>query len=301
MKRFRPFVTLFALILAVGLMAAEGGAARGARGARGTGTRFGGMGMFGTRGRGMSKMMLINSEQIQKELKITEEQVAKIRELQTAQREEMRNIFTGMGNMRDMSAEERTKAREEMTKKREAMTKATEKKLAKLIKKEQNKRLNEIVLQQAGVDGLTSDYVVKGLKLTKEQVTKIKAALKARDDELQKLMESMRGSFGRRRPRAEGGDNSAERQRPDMTEMREKMTAIRKKGEEKAMSVLTEEQKKGLEKLKGKKFELDRNALFRRRGTFGGNTGQRRERPQGGEGRTTGTRRRRQPEGDGGN
>lgn len=307
MKRFRLFATLFAVSLSVILMAAEGGSARGGgRVGRSTGSRFGG-GMMsrGFGSRGMSKMALVNIEQVQKELKITEDQLAKIKELQTAQREEMRSLYTGMGNWREMSEEERTKAREKLTKQREAMTKKAEKKLAACINKDQNKRLNEITLQLQGVDGMTSNYVVKGLKLTKDQITKIKAAIKARDEEMQKLMESLRGSFGRGRGRrgAEGGEASGERpERPNMEEIQKKRTAITKKCEDAIKAILTDAQKKTLETLKGKKFELDRNALRRTGGrTRGGSTGGEGRGGTRGEGRSTGGRRGRSGEAGGGN
>lgn len=243
--------------------------------------------MPGMRGFGMDKVRLLSSDQVRKELAITEEQGTKIEEITTAYREESRGLFSGMGRGQDMSREERQKAREEMTKKREELTKKVETKLMAALQEKQAKRLNEIWLQlQPGAAALTSKYVVDGLKLSKEQVAKIKAAFKARDDETTKLMEEMRAARGEG-GRGQGGDRSA------FQEMREKMQAIRQKGEDTAMAVLTAEQKAGLEKLKGAKFELDRESFrrggrgeggFRRGGTEGGGRRGGRQGRQGGQG-----------------
>ena len=63
--------------------------------------------------------------------------------------------------------------------------------------------------------------------------------------------------------------------------MQEKMTAARAKSTEAVMAVLTEDQKKTIEELKGAKFELDMRSLFGggRGGPPGGGG-----RPRGGDG-----------------
>ncbi len=283
MKHFRQctgIVAIVAMTLAATMFAAEGGARGRDRSARRQGG-FGAMsrGFFG--GGGMNMVRLLNSDQVRKEIKATEEQIKKIGEILTAHRKESQGLSSGLRG-RDMTREERQKARDEMMKKRQALIKKTEGTLAAALKKEQVKRLNEIVLQQQGVNGLTSKYVVDGLKLSKEQVAKIKAAFKARDDETQKLMASMRGRFGRRG----GGDDQGQGQGqgPSREEIREKMQALRKKAETTAMGVLSKDQKAQLEKLKGQKFELDRRSLYRRgtRGEGGQGRPQRRQRPTGG-------------------
>lgn len=251
MKCFR-LSALVAVAVALSLAATSFGQEGGARGARGApGRGFGGM--FGVGG--MDKARLLSSDQVRKEVKITEEQAQKIQEILTAYREESRGLFSGM---RDLSPEEREKARAEVTKKRAELLKKVDGKLAAVLEKSQTKRLNEILLQQQGVDGLTSEYAVTGLKLSKEQVGKIKAAIEARDQETRKMMADMRGS------RAGGGDRSG------FAQIREKMQEVRKKAEANVLAALTEEQKKGLEKLKGEKFELQRGPM---RGSRGGPEG----------------------------
>ena len=68
----------------------------------------------------------------------------------------------------DLSPEEREKQRAERTKKRTEYRLKNEKALEAALQKPQVQRLNEITLQQQGVNGLTSPYVVAGLKLSKD-------------------------------------------------------------------------------------------------------------------------------------
>jgi hypothetical protein len=233
-------------------------------------------------GRGMNKTYLLRSEAIRKELGVSEEQATKIQEILTASREERRGLWQRPS--RDATPEERTKAREEMAKKMEAFNKKLDAKLDKALKKEQVERLNQIMLQatmqRAPIEALTSDYVVKGLKLNKEQVKKLKAAEKARDDAMAKMRQDMRG----------GDRSDREAMRERFQKMREQMQEITEKAKKDAMAILTKEQKEGLEKLKGKDFDLQSIRPARRGGREGFRRG------AGREGRPRGERRR--PEGD---
>jgi hypothetical protein len=154
--------------------------------------------------------------------------------------------------------------REETAKKRDELRKKTEEKIAAALEKGQKQRLDEIALQQQGVDALVSAPVVAALKLSEEQVGKIKAAMTARDEEVRKAMEAAR--------QGGGGDRAA---------IREKTQAARKSAEEKATAVLSGEQREAFTKLKGKPFELDRGALRQGGGRREGQGGQRQRRPQG--------------------
>ena len=214
------------------------------------------------RGMGIDQPTLLTSAQVRTELKVNEDQAKKIEAIVTAHREEARALRTTGRNMRDLTPEERTKAREEQTKKRTALLKKTETKFAAVLDKAQMKRLKEITLQQQGIRALTSEPVVASLKITKEQTEKIRAAMQANATEMREMMQSMRGGGG------------------DRTQMREKMAALRKKGETAVLAVLSKEQQAGFDKLKGAKFELDRTSIRRgggrqRTGGAGGRRGQR--------------------------
>lgn len=248
---FGPAVIVLALSLAATALAQEGGQQRPRRGGAG----FGG---FGRLGRGIDKPTLLGLDQVRKELKVDEEQGKKIDGVLADFREARRGSFQRPSQ--DLSDEERQKLRAERQKKMAELIGKTEKQLAGMLKKEQSKRLDEIELQQQGVDGLAGEYAIKALKLSKETVEKIKAAIQDRN---QKQMEAMAGMR-----RGGGGFN-----REAFQEIREKNEKTRAETEKAILALLTKEQKEALEKLKGKPFELDRRAMFRGRGGRGGGAG----------------------------
>jgi Spy/CpxP family protein refolding chaperone len=207
---------------------------------------------------------LLGADQVRKELTVKEEQAKKLDEILTAYREESRGLFGrgGAGGGAQPTDEERA----ERTKKRAELTAKVTEKLEAALEAEQKKRLGEIVLQQQGVDGLIGAPVVASLKISEEQVVKIKAAIAKRDETLQKLMEEMRAAGGGRGGRGQGGGQPGA---GAGGEIREKMEKIRKESDTVALSALTKEQTEALEKLKGKPFELDRTGLFGRGGRGG--------------------------------
>jgi Spy/CpxP family protein refolding chaperone len=225
----------------------QGGAGRGRRGGGG----FGGGGA-----RLIDRATLLGSEQVRKELKVTDEQAKKLEEVLAAHRQQSMEIFQA-SRTGDGAAADREKSRQAIAEKTAALGKTTDDKLATVLDKDQSKRLSEIALQQQGPDGLVAEPVVAALKLTKEQTDKIRGVMTARDEETRKKMEELRGGGG-------GGGGGFER-------MREESDKIRKKAGDDALAVLSKEQRDELEKLKGKPFELDRSTLFR--GGPGGGAG----------------------------
>jgi hypothetical protein len=134
--------------------------------------------------------------------------------------------------------------------------------LAELLTKPQSKRLDEIALQLMGVRALSDAEVVKKLKLTSDQKKGVEDAFKAADDDRRKMFEEMRAGGG-------GRDG--------LEAMREKFDEARKKGDAKVLAVLTADQKKQFDEMKGKPFEVDRRALLSgggRGGQQGGSRGQ---------------------------
>ena len=208
--------------LAVALIASPLAAQEKKGGGRRGGGGFGGGAMFET-----TKLSLLNREQVQTELKITPEQKTKIEDL----RKDL--PAPGRGN-RDATAEDRKAAAE----KRQKEVVEAEKKLDGILKADQVKRLNEIYIQQKGAQALKDEMVVKELKITPEQTTKIDGVLAWAQSERQKL-----GGFG--------GDADARKKRMEESEK------LRKETEEKAIATLTDDQKKQLEKLKGTPFKLE--------------------------------------------
>ncbi len=241
----------------------------------------------GGRGRGpgggpgggqMSAMMLAGIEQVQKEIGLEGESLEAVKKVIAGMREKGREQFSGFGNIREMSEEERNKAFAEMRKKRDEMNAEAKKEIEKHLSKEQQTRLDQIALQQQGSRALDDDKVVAKLELTEDQQLKIAELLESQGEAQRKLMEEAR-SAGR-----EG-----------FAKFREKFTTLRTETDEKLIAVLTDAQNMKFNEMKGKPFELDRRAMQsgerggrpqgNRGGDRGGNRGdgdgeRRRQRPQ---------------------
>src|SRR5262249_2850313 len=144
---------------------------------------------------------------------------------------------------------------EKMAELRKKNQEDTAKFMKETLNEEQSKRLNQISLQQslknnpAGAfytinfsrDGITfgdPTETGKALKLTDEQKDKIKSI----NEQYSKDMRELRGGGGGGRP-----------MRPD-PDTQKKIDALRKETGEKIMDVLTEDQKKALNELKGEEF-----------------------------------------------
>ena len=104
--------------------------------------------------------------------------------------------------------------------------------------------MKELSLQQRGADALEDEEIAAALKLTDDQK---KALVKVREDSAEKQNEIIKSL-------TEGGG--------DQGEIREKVGALRKELNEKAMAVLTSAQKESFEKLKGSKFDLPKGRGF---------------------------------------
>lgn len=254
----------------------------GDRGGRG-GQRGGGFPGGGGRGPGggIDKLTLVAAKPIQEELKLGEDELFFVKQLTEDFRADSRELFAGI-DFRSLSDEERRTKFEEVGKKRAALVKESEKGLAALLTAAQSKRLDEIALQLMGVGALSNEDVAKKLKLTSDQKKGVEEAIKAADDDRQKMFEEMRAAGG-----GAGGFEG----------IREKMEEARKKSDAKVLAVLSDEQKKQFDEMKGKPSEIDRRALF----SFGGRGGQSRGgRPGGDRGQGRGGDRGGRPEGEGG-
>ena len=225
-------------------------------------------------GRGMDKTLLLRSDKVREEVKITEEQAKKVDEILESHQEKFRELFSSRPS-RDSSEEERAAKRKEFNAKRVELTKKTVAALEAVLEKDQTTRLNEIELQQQGVQGLVSDRGVAALKLSDEQVEKIKSTIKSRVEAVRKLRPR-----GRRRPDSdEGGVPGVSRE-----EIRAKIDKLNKDTQDAALANLSSEQREAFNKLKGKPFKFDRRRPQRGgdrldRDRQGGRGRRKRERP----------------------
>jgi Spy/CpxP family protein refolding chaperone len=203
-----------------------------------------GRGGFG--GFQMGGPMLLMNEQVQKELKITDEQKTKIGEvLQTLRPPEGTNPF-------QLQGAEREAYFAEMQKKSEAAGKKID---AEVLNPEQVTRFKQVELWVQGSRALaTNAELAKELNLTDDQ----KGAIKTIVDESDKKIGQLRQS-------AFGQGVSDE----DRTKAREQMATMRNETDAECMAVLTDDQQAKLTKMKGPKFQLDMSQLGPRRGRGG--------------------------------
>jgi len=196
--------------------------------------RPGGQGGF--RGRGGpggfgNPTMLLQNEGVQKELKLSEDQIQKIKDVSEKTREKYREQFESLRS----SSSDQSEQREKMQALFRTASEETAKELAGILKPEQDKRLKQIGLQQRGVQAFQDPEVEKELKLTDDQKESIRTIAQ---DAAQEMREAFQGAQG------------------NFQELREKGAALRKESMNKAMAVLTDEQKKTWKSLTGEPFEL---------------------------------------------
>ncbi|MFM8250925.1 MAG: hypothetical protein ACKOBW_04920 [Planctomycetota bacterium] len=281
--------------LVAGAAWAQQGAAGGRGGAGGFGTGPGG---FGT-----NRLMLLQIEAVQKELKLTPEQIAaleKLRQELRPQRQGGAGAPGALGGQRgpgapgapgrrgdqrpggapaapgrtddvrlevgrvnqfliqnqpeppaggarrgNLTPEQMQQFRQQM----EERAKREREKLAEILKPDQLKRLNEIVIQVQGTGALSDPEVAKQLELTemqKEEITKVRReAMESNREEMRALIQ--------------GQDREA---------ARKKMAEVRKATDDKVLAVLTASQRQKFESLKGAPFAMPEGAL--RQGPVGG-------------------------------
>jgi len=166
---------------------------------------------------------------VQEEMNLSADQQGKVKEATDKARAAMRELFAGI---RNLSPEERDAKMDEVSKKMEAKTEETKKVFEGILLPKQLARLKGISLQMAGISALVDKEVQQDLKLSDEQVAKIKTAT---DDLMKKNSEL----------RSEGADPST---------LAPKMQQLRMDFEKQVTGALTADQKAALEKMKGAKF-----------------------------------------------
>ena len=213
--------------------AASQAAAQPPEGQQGRGGRRGFMPMAPAGG---ARILLL--ETVQKDLQLSADQVAKLKDVVKTSDEAAKDARAGM---RDLSREERQAKRKEIRGKMETVAKDARKKVEAILTTAQIERLKQIRLQLAGAAVFANPdaakaagipNVAKTLDITQEQREKIHG-----------LVEKLRGERGNFR------SLSQEERRTKMAEFREKMRKA-------VLEVLTPEQKTKLEKLEGEKIEL---------------------------------------------
>ncbi|MBX7105085.1 MAG: Spy/CpxP family protein refolding chaperone [Gemmataceae bacterium] len=238
MRGIRYFLAASLAVALVGITIAQPPGGR--PGGGGRGGMQGGMMM-----RGGGGAMLLGNESVQTELKITDDQKAKIKDVTEKQREKMREFGQ---QMRDGGEVDREKMQAAM----KEMTESGEKIIKEILNPDQQKRLKQILWQQAGVLVFADKDFASALKISDEQSEKFKTISEEFQEDMREIRQTARGN---------------------QQEAQQKMEALRKEVTERAMDVLTAEQKKQHKEMLGVPFELkfDPNAM--RGGEKGGDRG----------------------------
>jgi DNA uptake protein ComE-like DNA-binding protein len=180
-------------------------------------------------GRGGGLAALLGNESVQKELKLTDDQLGKAKETSEKITAEMREKFSGF---QDLSPEER---REKMTAINNELNESTLKAVGEYLKPEQITRLKQISYQQRGARAFSDPEVAKKLNITDAQKTELQTVLQ---DSMAKMGEL----------RQEHGD--------DREAMMKAMAELNKETLAKAASKLNDEQQKTWKELIGSPFEV---------------------------------------------
>lgn len=220
--RFKCLAAAVAMVLAVGANSSwaqpgvGGFRGRGPGGPGGPGGFFGGGGTFG----------LIQQQEVQQEIELSEDQQAELRtlgeEIRDQVRKEMQGMFQGM---QDLSDEERQARFDEIRTRFEAINKDAEARMQKVLMPHQFDRLKQIDLQsrlqRGGAAALTEGELADTLGLTEAQ----RDQLREKQEEVQK-------------------------------DLNEKIGQLRIEARNQLLEVLTPEQRAKLEGMMGAAFAL---------------------------------------------
>jgi Spy/CpxP family protein refolding chaperone len=187
-------------------------------------------------------LQLIQSKQLKDELKITDEQSAKLKEAEN----ELRSIISKKNaslNLKGLDAKAKEEKLKAVSKELDSETKASRDKIGTILQPDQLKRMKEIFLQIYGWGVLTRQDFQESLKLTADQNKQL-------DTLSEKLGQEMRTGW------EIPGDDPA-KQAEVLSKNRKRIEGTIKASNAKALEVLTAEQKKTLETLKGKAFNFN--------------------------------------------
>ena len=186
-------------------------------------------GAFVIRGALNNPLNLVRNAKVQEELKLDDDQKAKIQEAVQAANAQRQEMFAAL---RGLQGDERQKKVAELQKKVQEKTAEATKVVRAALKPEQAERLDQISLQTRGIQALSDAKVAEKLQLTDEQKKQIQDTAAAGRQKRTQLGQDVR-------------NGNVER-----AKYREKLQAITKETETKTTDVLTDEQKAQFAKMK---------------------------------------------------
>jgi Spy/CpxP family protein refolding chaperone len=215
----------YVLLIGLALLLAASQSALAQRGPGGGGRNFGRL--MG----GWSKAALATLPDVQAELKMTDEQKTKTTEIYDKLASDLRELFGSSFGKFTETMDERDKFN------REASAEVN-----KLLEPDQQKRLQEIAVQLNGPRVLYDASVVEQLQLTDEQKKQLD---EAREDNSKRIAEVFSKQLSR-------------------DERREEFRKLAEEGDAKLLAVLTDEQSKKFDEMKGTPIDIDLSPLARR-------------------------------------
>lgn len=202
-------------------------------------------------GRGVQQQSLhvlaLTNEDLQKELKVTDDQKKGLKELTDKAAELNKKRAEALtGGQFD---------RDKMQELQEAVTKfATEAKtgVEKALTEDQKKRIGQIDVQRMGVAAFTNEKVVAAMKFTDDQKTKLKAV----GEDYTKASADLRTEYGMG---GRGGGGGGQQVTPEKrAEYDKKAAALSTETMDKVKKELTDDQKKAWEELTGPAFDVSK-------------------------------------------
>lgn len=184
----------------------------------------------------MASLMLLGREDVQGELKLTDDQKAKLDSLREGARDKFRSAFTEVRTANEnASPEDMQKA---IQVRMQSLMEDMASDVLKVLEPDQKKRLTELYVQSAGSLAVVQADVSKELEITPAQKAKI--------DDLQRLQdEANQGIF----EKAQNGEIDRE----EIPTMMQKNSKIM---DDSIAKILTEKQRTRLKELGGKPFEF---------------------------------------------
>lgn len=176
---------------------------------------------------------LLRMPAVQDELKLTDEQKKSVEAIHGEVDKEMRERGA---KMQSLTPDQRRSYFEKARETFETERKETSDKLLAVLDEKQRERIDQLSLQRRGTAALLDDEVAEELKLTDKQRDRLEAL---RDES----REAIQAAFEEADP-------------DDRDAVRRKLDALRQKQSNRALKLLTAQQRKSFEDLQGEKFEF---------------------------------------------
>jgi hypothetical protein len=186
-------------------------------------------------------LLVLTNADLQKELKITDEQKKDLKELMTKAEDLNKKRADAWGSGQPDRA-----AMQELQKSSDALGSEVTKAGEKAFTADQKKRIKQIDIQRMGLAAFANEAVAKELKVTDDQ----KKALKETTDSATKAMRDIRTEVtggGQTRPTPE-----------QQAEIAKKTETLTKETMEKVMKAMTDDQKKAWKEMTGEKFDVSK-------------------------------------------